>query len=884
DNAGQITLGGNTTAIGSITTPGNIAIHSDTGINNYGILYSQQDALLTSTGGISNAGLLTAGGNLNLEADSLNSTGTLGSGIDVYGNASQFGNLEIITQNQTAATGSNIAGDSMSIRASEINLTNSNTNAWSEITLTATAGNIANTNGLIVNALNGNGNISLTASNGSLINADGRIGSDQNLTIIANALTGSGKAIAGNDVSITLQSDYTNAANNVLFANRNLFFNTSGNLSNQTALEAQGNLTVSAANIFNQAGGSFNAIQTILSTKGLTTTGDITNDGRIDGSVIAVTANNFTNNASIIGDDVTITANNLTNQSNSAIIGATTNIDLWITNQLGNFDGAEIYSMGDLNIAANNAMDANGNYTGLTQRIVNEGSSLTKSSLIEADGNINIGAAIIDNQRPTIIPTEVVRSVVTRSLSTPTNYTNTGIFSWNRPYTAADAPIQGGFFTQDMVGLNFTTQSFNVVGNEPYSYAPTVYYENISSASYSAVQYSSTSTDWNGNLVRTTQVINAADIASSTTNWGWGGGYTVRLNNGTVLSFDALDKQGQYYNVSYYPGFNPNVNIHPSQIQTSSSGATETSRSAITTTTDQVVDLALQPREAQIRASGNININLGTTGKLNNYVSTIAAGGDITINDIKTSKTSTSTGIVPNSSSITNTAFQLNRTVSTVGTSNMVRYYECGSWWWPDTCSEGSTIPSPEISHSTALSTIPSSITAGGSLVVHTEVATNTTIGGTQTANPANDNTSGGITLPSSGLYTINPAPDQDYLVVTDSRFTNYQSFISSDYMLERLTLDPQYTQRRLGDGFYEQKLINDQVTQLTGRRFIAPYANAQDEIKALMDSGIAAAKELKLVTGLTLTKEQVAALTMDILWMVEEKVTFPNGDMTKVL
>ncbi len=844
DNAGQITLSGST------SSSGNITINSNTGITNNGTLYSQLDALLTSTGSITNTGLLSAGRNLSFNANSLNSTGTLGAGIDLYGNASQFGNLSITTLNQTVATGNNIAGDSLSINASGINLANSKTVAWNDITL-STVGNLDNTGG--------------------------QIGSGRDMTITANTFTGSGKAIAGRDANITLQGDYTNASGNVLFANRNLTFTTAGNLTNQTALEAVGDLTVSAANIYNQAaGGSFNSTRTSL-----TATGDIINDGRIDGSIITANSNNFTNNASIIGDYVTITANNLTNQGDAAIIGATTNIDLWITNLLSNLSGAEIYSMGNLNIAANNAMDASGNYTNLTQRILNEGSSLTKSSLIEAGGNINIGAAIIDNQRPTITPVDVVRSVVTKNLTTPTNYvtTNNGLISFTMPYTAATAtPIQGGFFAQDMVGLNTATQSFNVVGNEPYSNAPTVYYESISQTSCAAVQY----TGWQLGAGFVAQIIKVSDIASSSSSFG--GGITVTLKNGAVLQFISQDRQGQYYDVTYYPGFDPNVNIHPTQIVSLSSGANETSRSATTTTTDQVVDMASQPREAQIRASGNININLGATGKLNNYVSTIAAGGDITINNVKTSKTATNDGIVPNSSSVTNTALQLNRSVITEGTSYLIRYYECGPWYWSETCSEGSSMLSPEISKPSVLGTIPSSITAGGGLAIHTGVVTNTTIGGTQTANPTANGTTGVITVPTSGLYTIHPQPGQNYLVVTDPRFTNYQNFISSDYMLSRLTLDPAYTQKRLGDGFYEQTLINDQVTQLTGRRFIPPYANAQAEIKALMDSGIATAKDLKLVPGLSLTKEQIAALTTDILWMVEEKVALPNGDTTKVL
>jgi filamentous hemagglutinin len=53
------------------------------------------------------------------------------------------------------------------------------------------------------------------------------------------------------------------------------------------------------------------------------------------------------------------------------------------------------------------------------------------------------------------------------------------------------------------------------------------------------------------------------------------------------------------------------------------------------------------------------------------------------------------------------------------------------------------------------------------------------------------------------------------------TRHANYKTFISSDYMLSKLNLAPALTQKKLGDAFYEQKLVSDQVTNLTGRRFL---------------------------------------------------------------
>ena len=38
--------------------------------------------------------------------------------------------------------------------------------------------------------------------------------------------------------------------------------------------------------------------------------------------------------------------------------------------------------------------------------------------------------------------------------------------------------------------------------------------------------------------------------------------------------------------------------------------------------------------------------------------------------------------------------------------------------------------------------------------------------------------------------------------------------------MFKQLRNDPQNLLKRLGDGFYEQRLVNEQVNKLTGRRF----------------------------------------------------------------
>ncbi|NIF52938.1 filamentous hemagglutinin N-terminal domain-containing protein [Burkholderia sp. Ax-1724] len=82
------------------------------------------------------------------------------------------------------------------------------------------------------------------------------------------------------------------------------------------------------------------------------------------------------------------------------------------------------------------------------------------------------------------------------------------------------------------------------------------------------------------------------------------------------------------------------------------------------------------------------------------------------------------------------------------------------------------------------------------------------------------------LSLPKSGLYTFASAPDASYLVVTDPRLTSYTGFISSDYMLGQLGLNPQSVEKRLGDGLYEEQLVREQITQLTGRVYLQGYAS----------------------------------------------------------
>lgn len=145
-----------------------------------------------------------------------------------------------------------------------------------------------------------------------------------------------------------------------------------------------------------------------------------------------------------------------------------------------------------------------------------------------------------------------------------------------------------------------------------------------------------------------------------------------------------------------------------------------------------------------------------------------------------------------------------------------------------------------------------------------------------------------------SGAPSIPNAPVSSLLITTpdgsvplktlDPRFTNQQQWLSSDYMLTQLSIDPSTVQKRLGDGFYEQSLVQDEIAQLTGRRFLDGYSTNDAQYRALLDSGVTVAKAMNLRPGIALTAAQVSQLTSDIVWLESTTVTLASGQTVQVL
>ena len=117
------------------------------------------------------------------------------------------------------------------------------------------------------------------------------------------------------------------------------------------------------------------------------------------------------------------------------------------------------------------------------------------------------------------------------------------------------------------------------------------------------------------------------------------------------------------------------------------------------------------------------------------------------------------------------------------------------------------------------------------------------------------------------------PAGGHRYLIETNPALTDLKQFMGSDYLLGNLGYDPDAAQKRLGDGLYEQRLIREAIVARTGQRYLAGLTSDEAMYRYLMDNAIASKAALNLSLGVSLTAEQVAALTHDIVWMEEQEV-----------
>ncbi|MGF6810169.1 filamentous hemagglutinin [Paraburkholderia sp. Clong3] len=784
-----------------------------------------------NTGGLSGAGTIGGNGDVTVNAQTLSNTdgAQIVSGHDLTLNA---------TQSVSNTDGTLSGANNLTLDQAGATVVNQNGSIHANGALGLNVATLDNTSGRIGNDNGSGGSVAITA--GTLANQGGAIGSDQDLSVATNQLTGDGRIVAGRDGAVTINGDYTLDTANLIQANHDLSFTTAGSFTNQGTLGAVNALTVNAVNVDNQAGADLNSASTTVNAANA-----IINEGRIEGDTVTTNSATLTNTATLIGNTVTLNGSqSIINTGAAAIMAAASQLNLYSPGDISNTGGANLFSLGNINIAADATRDGNG-------LLANRSNSLTNDqSTIEAQGNIEVATQTLTNSRPAPTVETVTTDVETEHQTKRGKYI---ICPTGGPIPACSNPTWSDG------------------------------YKNPLDATFSASQIVSQSSGPNA----TDNVLVVNVNGQQQTIW-----YNTLTKNadGSVT-------------VNYWDDYDPNINYLPSTEYPTFSGGhngyqvVEVARDT-TTTTQQDQVTGPQAQQAQLLAGANLT--LANVGTLNNSYSAIAAGGSIQIG------ASQQDGEIANGSGnyggtlVNNTG----QTLYQYQRQDIVSTYA----WNVDTSQDRQTVTEPSIVLTpVAIGGTGGTIIANNAVQISGTDINNTNVAAANSATGATGGTLGAnqvltgpqvdapqtvasstgklnLTLPSSGLYTYQTAPGASYLVVTDSRLTSYTSFISSDYMLGQLGLNPQSVEKRLGDGMYEEQLIREQITQLTGRVYLQGYTNNLDEYQALMTNGVNVAQQFGLEPGIALTAAQMDALTSDIVWLVSQTVTLPDGSTQQVL
>lgn len=135
-----------------------------------------------------------------------------------------------------------------------------------------------------------------------------------------------------------------------------------------------------------------------------------------------------------------------------------------------------------------------------------------------------------------------------------------------------------------------------------------------------------------------------------------------------------------------------------------------------------------------------------------------------------------------------------------------------------------------------------------------------------------------------NSMSQLSTNPNTSYVIETNPNFTNRRNFLSSDYVLSRLKLDPMNIQKRLGDGYYEQQLVMQEIMRQTGKSRLQSGLSAEEQYRQLMDAGISVTKSQSIALGRGLTEAEQKNLKEDVVLLVSKSVVLPNGKTETVL
>ena len=693
-------------------------------------------------------------------------------------------------------------------------------------------------------------------------------------------------------------------------------------------------MSLSAANIDNTATGDIQGTTTRLSA-----TGTVTNRGVIDGFITRIDAATLDNigTGRIYGDQVSIgvgTLNNLAETVNgttsAATIAARQRLDIGATT-LNNRDGSLIYSGGDLLIGG--GLDATGHATGSASAVNNH------AATIEASRNVGISTGVLNNTNGGVswtlqpgssehfveymIPSSNQRWKAEEVLFGFGGYTllnNTGWNGWSA--TTASDPLSPG--SEAGVRLLIPSPDYPLERFRSYYLASPAHSVDLSYVNCAGGEpqvcttiampgawYARTDPIWATFGVTPPAVDLPADFIGRRYPDITVGQEGVMILNGAdvpvLMPFDHPVTQAEYDQWQAYREAHTKLDqatltfIHTmTGINSATAGEYKPSRfssiyDAFDYTVSSSTPVLQSSAPARILAGGAMNINVGSG---TNDMSQILAGGALTV----TGGTIRNVGLTVDAPTV-QTGTTIHSSINEHSTGSDERVYQIAPYNLTTNSSvtlaaarqEGNVAVAGSGPGLGTLTVGQTGVGAQGVGGVSAGARVNPIVQVPAAAGPGATAGTGAAatvvrtsvpntTVPTASLFATHPESTSRYLIETDPRFANYRKWLSSDYLLNNLGLDPNTTLKRLGDGFYEQRLIREQVAQLTGYRYLDGFQSDDAQYTALMNAGASFARQYGLRPGVALTAAQMAQLTSDIVWLVEQEVTLADGSTQRVL
>lgn len=144
-----------------------------------------------------------------------------------------------------------------------------------------------------------------------------------------------------------------------------------------------------------------------------------------------------------------------------------------------------------------------------------------------------------------------------------------------------------------------------------------------------------------------------------------------------------------------------------------------------------------------------------------------------------------------------------------------------------------------------------------------------------QAVNPVSPAPAVNLSLPVSdyGQYIASKNPNSKYLVESNPLYGENSNVIGSDYLQEKLGINPDKLMKRLGDNGYEMNLVQQQLISSLGTAVLYANSSMADQMQKLFDQASDQSSGLGLKYGKALTSDQISNLKQDIVWMVATEV-----------